>query len=56
VLIGCHISPYSHVGNKKAVNPTRPRELLLHKKDIIYLTMKQKEKGNAIVPIELYLK
>lgn len=56
MLIGCHISPYSHTGNKKAINPTRPRELLLHHKDIAYLAMKQKEKGNAIVPLELYLK
>jgi SsrA-binding protein len=56
MLIGCHISPYSHTGNKKAINPTRPRELFLHSKDIIYLATKQKEKWNTIVPVELYLK
>jgi SsrA-binding protein len=56
VLIWCHISPYSHTGNKKAINPTRPRELLLHQKDVTYLATKQKEKWNTIVPLELYLK
>ena len=56
ILIGCHISPYEHAGNKKGINPIRPRELFLHKKDISYLLSKQKEKGNSIVPLEIYLK
>lgn len=56
MLIGCHISPYSHMGSKKTVSPTRTREILLHKKDIEYLVGKQKEKGNTIVPLEIYLK
>lgn len=55
-LIGCHISPYEHMGNKKAIDPTRPREVLIHKKDKEYLASKQKEKGNSIVPLEIYLK
>ncbi|WP_347568070.1 SsrA-binding protein SmpB [Peloplasma aerotolerans] len=35
---------------------TRPRKLLLHKKEIIKLFSKIKEQGYTIIPLKLYLK
>lgn len=52
-LHGVHISPYSH-GGVWTPDPDRKRRLLLHKKQIHYLDQKSKEKGSAIVPLELY--
>lgn len=41
-LIGCHISEYKYNTNKK-IDPKRERELLLNKKEILYLSQKTKE-------------
>ncbi len=35
---------------------TRPRKLLLHKKEILNLFSKTREKGYSIIPISLYIK
>ncbi len=48
-----HISPYEK-GNIFNREPLRPRKLLLHKHEIIKLENKIKEKGYAIVPVEVY--
>lgn len=50
-----HISPYEH-GNIFNRDPLRPRKLLLHKYEIIKLESKIKERGYAIVPVEVYFK
>jgi SsrA-binding protein len=55
VLLNAHISPYSH-GNRQNHEPTRARRLLLHKREIIRLQSKIKEKGLTIVPTKLYFK
>ena len=52
-LHGMHIPPYSH-GNRWNSDPDRKRRLLLHKRQIEYLGSKVKDKGAAIVPLELY--
>ncbi len=52
-LHNVHISPYSH-GNRANVEPNRVRKLLLHKKEIRYLTGKVAEKGATLVPLKLY--
>ena len=49
-----HISPYEQ-GNIFNRDPLRPRKLLLHKHEIIKLESRIKEKGYAIVPVEVYL-
>jgi SsrA-binding protein len=54
-LINCHISPYSH-GNRENHDPTRPRKLLLHLKEIRKLIGKTQEKGLTLVPLRVYLK
>ena len=51
--IGIHISPYAH-GSYSNVDPDRNRKLLLHKRQIRYLLSKTREKGMAIVPLEMY--
>lgn len=48
-----HISPYEQ-GNIFNKDPLRPKKLLLHKHEIIKLESRIKEKGYAIVPVEVY--
>jgi SsrA-binding protein len=55
VLFNCHISPYSH-GNRENHDPTRPRKLLLHQREIQKLIGKTQEKGLTLVPLRVYLK
>ena len=50
---GLHIAPYSH-GNIANVDPDRKRKLLLHRNQIDYLDGKLRQKGMALVPLELY--
>ncbi|WP_447975194.1 SsrA-binding protein SmpB [Nitrospira sp. Kam-Ns4a] len=53
VLHHCHISPYSH-GNIMNHDPTRPRRLLLHRKEINKLLGKTQHKGLTLVPLRIY--
>lgn len=50
-----HIPPYEQ-GNIFNKDPLRPRKLLLHKKEIARLAGAVAEKGNTIVPVEVYFK
>jgi SsrA-binding protein len=50
-----HISPYTQA-NIFNYEPTRQRKLLLHKREIIRLSAKVKEKGLTLIPLSLYLK
>lgn len=52
-LHNVHISPYSH-GNRANVDPDRARKLLLHRKEIRYLTGKTAERGFTLVPLKIY--
>jgi SsrA-binding protein len=54
-LVNAHIARYeasSYMGH----DPTRPRKLLLHRKEIINLTGKVGEKGLTLVATKVYLK
>jgi SsrA-binding protein len=55
VLVDCHIAPYSH-GNLLNHDPGRPRRLLLHKREIVKLTVRVVEKGLTLIPLQAYLK
>ena len=55
LLLNAHITKYEH-GNRQNHEPARPRRLLLHKREIIRLQSKIKEKGLTIVPTKLYFK
>jgi SsrA-binding protein len=52
-LLNAHISPYSH-GNRQNHEPTRTRKLLLHKSEIVRLTVQVQEKGLTLVPTKMY--
>ncbi len=43
-------------GNRENKEPTRTRKLLLHKKEIIKINSKIKEKKLTLVPISIYMK
>ncbi|MDX1530324.1 MAG: SsrA-binding protein SmpB [Rhodothermales bacterium] len=55
VLLNCHIAPYTHGGYTNH-EPTRPRTLLLHKKEIRKLAKAVEQKGLTIVPTRMYFK
>ena len=54
-LLNAHISEYSH-GNRFNHTPTRPRKLLLHRREIEKLGSATREKGLSLVPTRLYMK
>lgn len=45
--------PFAHYGNHE---PRRPRKLLLHKGEIKRLIGKVEEKGQSLIPLEVYFK
>jgi len=54
-LVNAHIARYeasSYMGHE----PTRPRKLLLHRKEIDSLASRVAEKGLTLVPTKIYLK
>ena len=52
-LVNAHIHPYSN-GGVWNVDPDRRRKLLLHRRQIDTLDSKLRQKGLALVPLELY--
>lgn len=55
VLLGCHIKNYEK-GSYSNVASRRDRRLLAHKKEIMRILGKVKEKGYSIVPLKMYFK
>jgi SsrA-binding protein len=51
--MGAHIPEYTE-GTWNNHAPRRQRKLLLHKEEIIKLSVKTKESGLAIIPLQLY--
>ncbi|WP_126379305.1 SsrA-binding protein SmpB [Desulfovibrio ferrophilus] len=54
-LVGVHIAPYefaTHFGHE----PERPRQLLLHRREIDSLAAKVEQKGLSLVPTKMYFK
>ncbi|MFC1942314.1 SsrA-binding protein SmpB [Chloroflexota bacterium] len=54
-LMNAHIARYD-ASSYLSHEPTRPRKLLLHRKEIKNLTSKVSEKGLTLVPTRLYIK
>ncbi len=54
-LVGCHIKNYDK-GSYSNVESRRDRRLLAHKKEIMRMLGKVKEKGYSIVPLGMYFK
>jgi len=55
-LMGVHIAPYEQASARQAVDPVRPRKLLLHRREINKLFSVVQEKGYTIVPLRMYLR
>jgi len=55
-LTNAHIPLYKHAGKISNYEPTRPRKLLLKKKEITYLIGKKDEQGLTLVPLKIYTK
>ncbi|MGN1040316.1 MAG: SsrA-binding protein SmpB [Candidatus Fimimonas sp.] len=53
VLIGCHIKNYEK-GSYSNVESRRDRRLLAHKREIMRILGKVKEKGYSLVPLKMY--
>ena len=53
-LEGMHIPPYAQAADKARYQPTRPRKLLLHRKEIERLVGKAAERGLTLVPMRVY--
>ena len=54
-LVDCHIPPYTH-GNIHNHEPTRPRKVLLRRRELKRLQGKVAEKGLSLVPLRLYFR
>lgn len=54
-IYGMHISPYDPA-SRWNVDPTRPRKLLLHRREIRRLIGATQQEGFTLVPLELYAK
>jgi SsrA-binding protein len=55
VILHMQIPTYSHTGYE-GHEPTRPRKLLLHRKEIEQLARRVNERGLTLVPLRLYFK
>ncbi len=54
-LLNMHISPYPQ-GNRQNPDPTRTRQLLMHKREISKLAGQVAQRGYTLVPLSVYLK
>lgn len=52
-LEGMHVPPYEQ-GDKRAHQPTRPRKLLLHRREIEHFAAELRERGYTLVPLRVY--
>ncbi|GAB4440712.1 MAG: SsrA-binding protein SmpB [Chloroflexi bacterium OHK40] len=55
-LYEAHISPYEQSGTFFNHEPTRPRKLLLHRREISRIDGLIRQKGLTLVPLKIYFK
>jgi SsrA-binding protein len=55
-LYEAHISPYEQSGSYFNHEPTRPRKLLLHRREISRIDGLIRQKGMTLVPLKIYFK
>ncbi len=55
-LYEAHITPYEQAGTYFNHEPTRPRKLLLHRREISRLLGQVRMKGMTLVPLRVYFK
>lgn len=54
-LLNANISPYPHAAGENH-EPTRPRKLLLHRRELKRLFGKLTERGYTLIPLKVYFK
>ena len=54
MLLGAHIPAWQEKNTEPDFDPYRSRNLLVHKKELIYINRMLKEKGLTIIPVSLY--
>ncbi len=54
-LMEAHVAEYKH-GNRENHEPTRPRKLLLHRREINKILDQLAQKGMSLIPTKMYLK
>jgi len=54
VLYNCHVASYDKRDGFDKSEPTRPRRLLLHKKEIEKLAIKVTQRGHSLIPLKMY--
>ena len=54
ILRNVHVSPYDKARDN--AEPTRPRKLLLHRKQILKLQQKVEQAGLTLIPLRLYFR
>lgn len=54
VLYNCHIASYDKKDGFDKSEPTRPRRLLLHKREIDKLVGKATQRGYSLIPLKMY--
>ena len=55
-LYDVHISPYEQSGTHYNHEPTRPRKLLLHRREISRILGQVERQGFTLIPLRLYFK
>ncbi len=55
-LLGANIAPYPQAAAGMQHEPTRPRKLLIHRRQIAELEAHVRQKGHTLVPLEIYFK
>ncbi len=56
ILKNMHVALYDKSGAFSTKNPRKDRKLLLHKSEILKLSMKVSKSGYTLVPLKLYFK
>ena len=56
ILYQCHIDPYSKSAIVYNHEPTRPRKLLAHRREIHKLENATAQKGTTLIPLAIYFK
>jgi SsrA-binding protein len=56
ILFQCHIDPYTKAAIADNHEPTRPRKLLAHRREIKKLDDATQQKGTTIIPLAIYFK
>ncbi|MEH6526359.1 MAG: SsrA-binding protein SmpB [Sneathiella sp.] len=52
-LVNAHIAEYGH-GNRNNHDPMRPRQLLLHKKELSKIAAQLQRAGKTLIPLSVY--